>query len=135
DGPLPALINIGHRELLLPDEYVLKFYRAAYPASALAVDVAPALKHVAAACGPATSVFLDIDCDVFDPAFFPAVGRPVPFGLSPQQLLPFIEAAWSERVAGVLLSEFDPGRDENARSLATLVWLLEYLLLRRYEKP
>jgi hypothetical protein len=33
----------------------------------------------------------------------------------------------------VTLSEFDPGRDRRDQSLATLVWLLEYLLLRRYE--
>jgi len=26
--PLPPLVNIGHRELLLPDEYVRRFYRA-----------------------------------------------------------------------------------------------------------
>jgi hypothetical protein len=38
-------------------------------------------------------------------------------------------------VAGVILSEFDPGRDRNDQSLATLIWLLERLLLRRYEFP
>jgi hypothetical protein len=37
-------------------------------------------------------------------------------------------------VAGVLLSEFDPSRDRDDRSLALAVWLLEYLLLLRYEK-
>src|SRR5262245_31818010 len=94
-GALPALINIGHRELLLPDDYVRQFYRTTYSASALAVDAGPALTHIRAACGIAASVFLDIDCDVFDPVFFPAIGQPVPLGLSPQQLLPFIEAAWS----------------------------------------
>src|SRR5438105_3704075 len=81
----------------------------------------------------AQRVFFDIDCDVFDPAFFPAVGQPVPFGLSPQQVLRGLDAAWSERVAGVAVSEFDPARDRDDRSLATLVWLLERLLLRRYE--
>jgi arginase family enzyme len=78
-------------------------------------------------------VFLDIDCDVFDPAFFPAVAQPVPFGLSPHLVLRFLEAAWSERVIGLAVSEFDPGRDRNDQSLATLVWLIEYLLLKRYE--
>jgi arginase family enzyme len=134
-GPLPPLVNVGHRELLLPDDYVRQFYRAAFPASALVVDAGPALKYVAEACAAAPSVFLDIDCDVFDPAFFPAVSQPVPFGLSPQQLLAFVQAAWSERVAGVLLSEFDPSRDQHDRSLATLIWLLEYVLLARHEPP
>jgi agmatinase len=76
---------------------------------------------------------IDVDCDVFDPAYFPAVGQPVPFGLSPHQVLAVLEAVWSPRVTGVLLSEFDPGRDRNDQGLATVVWLLEYLLLRRYE--
>ncbi|MBI1914970.1 MAG: arginase family protein [Planctomycetes bacterium] len=134
-GPLPPLVNVGHRELLLPDDYVRRFYRAAFPASALAVDAEPARKYIAEACAAAPRIVLDIDCDVFDPTFFPAVSQPVPFGLSPQQVLAFVQAAWSERVAGVLLSEFDPSRDQHDRSLATLVWLLEYLLLARYESP
>jgi len=71
---------------------------------------------------------------VSDPAFSPAVARPVPFGLAPQQVLRLLDAAWVPQVAGVLVSEFDPGRDRNDRGLAALVWLLEYLLLRRYEK-
>ncbi len=132
-GPLPPLVNVGHRELLLTPEYVGQFYRAAFPASDIAVDPRPALEAVRAACASSPRVFLDVDCDVLDPAFFPAVARPVPFGLSPQQIISFVEVVWSERVAGVILSEFDPARDENDRSLATLVWLLEYLLLRRYE--
>src|SRR4029078_2326046 len=32
-GPLPRLVNVGHRELLLPEDYVSRFYRAAFPAS------------------------------------------------------------------------------------------------------
>jgi arginase family enzyme len=134
-GPLPPLINVGHRELLLTGELVRRHYRATFPASELSVDARPALEQVGQACAAAGRVFLDLDCDVFDPAFFPAVSQPVPFGLSPRELLPFIEAAWSGKVAGVLLSEFDPGRDQHDRSLTALVWLLEYLLLKRYETP
>ena len=132
-GPLPALVNAGHRDLLLTHDYVARFYRAAFPAPELAVDPGPALDAIRQAAAAAGRVFLDIDCDVFDPAFFPAVAEPVPFGLGPQQVLRLLDAAWSPRVAGVLLSEFDPGRDRNDQSLAALVWLLEYLLLRRYE--
>jgi arginase family enzyme len=133
DGPLPPLLNVGHRELLLPDEYVGRYYRAAISAARLAADPPAVLKEVRARCGEARRVFLDIDCDVLDAAFFPAVSRPVPFGLSPSQLLGVLEAAWCDRVAGVAFSEFDPGRDDNDRGLAALVWLIEYLLLKRFE--
>jgi arginase family enzyme len=78
-------------------------------------------------------VFIDIDCDVFDPAYFPAVTQPTPFGLAPPLVLAVIEAIWSNKTKGLILSEFDPGRDHNDRSLAILLWLLEHLLLRRYE--
>jgi len=132
-GPLPTVVNVGHRELLLRPEYVGRYYQATWSAAALAVDPAAALAAVRSASRSAARVFIDIDCDVFDPAFFPAVAQPLPFGLSPQQLLRFLDAVWSERVVGVALSEFDPGRDRNDQSLATLVWLLEYLLLKRYE--
>ena len=82
----------------------------------------------------AQRVFIDLDCDVFDPAFFPAVTHPLPFGLNAQQVLHFIDAVWSERVIGAAVSEFDPGRDRNDQSLSTLVWLFEYLLLKRHEQ-
>src|SRR5262249_40907064 len=70
-GPLPVLINLGHRELLLRPDYVRDYYRHAFPAAALAVDPGPALAQVRKACRAARRVFLDIDCDVFDAAFFP----------------------------------------------------------------
>jgi arginase family enzyme len=132
-GPLPPVVNVGHRELLLLPEYVGRHYRLALPAEALALDPAKVLGTLREACRRAERVFLDIDCDVFDPAFFPAVTQPVPFGLAPPQVLRCLDAVWSERVAGVAVSEFDPARDKDDRSLATLIWLLERLLLRRYE--
>jgi arginase family enzyme len=132
-GPLPALVNLGTRELLLRPEYVRQYYQLTFPAAALAIDPEPALRQVRQASRAADRVFIDLDCDVFDPAYFPAVSHPLPFGLSPQLVLRFLEAAWSDRVLGVAVSEFDPGRDRNDQSLATLVWLLEYLLLKRYE--
>ncbi len=132
-GTLPPIVNVGHRELLLRPDYVAKHYRLALPADALAVDPEPVLASLREASGRAECVFLDIDCDVLDTAWFPASSHPVPLGLSPQQLLRCLDAAWSERVAGVSISEFDPARDRDDRSLALLVWLLEYLLLRRYE--
>jgi arginase family enzyme len=79
-------------------------------------------------------VVIDLDCDVLDPAFFPATAQPLPFGLTPLALLRVLDTVWSERVAAVAVSEFTPARDRNDQSLGLLVWLLEYLLLRRYER-
>jgi arginase family enzyme len=132
-GPLPPLVNAGHRELLLPHEYIGKYYRQTFSAAELARDPQPALDQLAWAATTAARVFVDIDWDVLDPASFPAVAQPVPFGLSPALLLRLLHAVWSPKVAGVLLSEFDPARDQNDRSLSAAVWLIEYLLLLKYE--
>jgi agmatinase len=133
-SPLPAIVNLGHRELLLRPDYVGQYYRTTFSAAELVLDPAPALAYLRDACRQAKRVFIDIDCDVLDPAFFPAVSHGLPFGLSPALLLQLLEAAWSERVVGIAFSEYDPGRDQRDQSLATLVWLIEYLLLRRYDQ-
>jgi arginase family enzyme len=132
-GPLPPLVNAGHRDLLLPADHVGRSYRRTFAAAELALDPGPTLAYLRRAAAGAGRVFLDIDCDVFDPAVFPAVAEPVPFGLSGALVLRLIDAAWGPNAAGVLLSEFTPSRDRNDQSLATAIWLIEYLLLRRYE--
>ena len=130
---LPRIINLGNREQLLRPDYVRRHYALAFSAAAFAINPEPALCQVREASRKAKRVFLDIDCDVFDPAHFPAVSHPLPFGLGPHQVLRCVDAAWSDRLAGVAISEFDPGRDRHDQSLSTLVWLLEHLLLKRYE--
>jgi arginase family enzyme len=132
-GRLPAILNVGHRDLFLPEKTIRPYYRATFPASVLAIDPAPAVAAVRGLSRQAGRVFIDIDCDVLDPAFFPATTHPQPFGLAPPLLLQFIEAAWGDNICGVSFSEFDPGRDRGDQSLSTLVWLVEYLLLKRYE--
>jgi agmatinase len=133
EGGPPAVVNVGHRDLLLTREYVDRHYRRSFSAADLALDPAAVLAELGAMADKADRVYLDIDCDVFDPAYFPAVARPVPFGLSPPDLLRVIDAVWSTKVRGVFVSEFDPGRDRADRSLAVIVWLIEHLLLRAYE--
>jgi agmatinase len=132
-GPLPAIINVGARELLLRPDYVRNYYEHVFPAADLAVDSQPAEQAIRQAVAQADRVFIDLDCDVLDPAYFPAVSNPLPFGLSAGLLLRLLEAVWSDRVIGVALSEFVPARDHNDQSLSVLVWLLEYLLLKKYE--
>jgi agmatinase len=133
EGTLPPLINLGHRDLLLTPDDIGRYYRRTFGAAELAIDSQPALDMLRQASGGVQRVFLDVDCDVLDPLCFPAVAQPVPFGLHTSVLLRLVDAIWSPKVAGLLLSEFDPSRDRNDQSLATLVWLLEYLLLRRHE--
>lgn len=132
-GSLPAIWNLGSRELLLRPEYVGQYYKRVFPGAALAIDAGPALCELREASRTVERVFVDLDCDVFDPAFFPAVTHPLPFGLSTPLVLRILDAVWTGRVVGLAISEFDPGRDRNDQCLATLVWLLEYLLLKQYE--
>ncbi|MGL4552547.1 MAG: arginase family protein, partial [Gemmataceae bacterium] len=132
-GRLPPLVNVGHRDLLLPVEYVGGYYRQTYAAAEFAAAPDRVLTALGEHVRAAGRVFLDLDCDVFDPSFFPAVGRPVPFGLSPAQALAAVGAVSGGKLAGVIVSEFDPGRDDKDRSLAALGWLIEHLLLRKFE--
>jgi agmatinase len=132
-GPLPKIVNVGSRELLLQPEYVARFYQRVFPTSEVAVAAERVARDIRTACETAKRVFLDIDCDVLDPGSFPAVTNPVPFGVNGETLLRLLEAAWSPKVIGMALSEFDPGRDVNDRCLALLIWLIEFVLLKRYE--
>jgi arginase family enzyme len=133
EGELPSLINVGNREILLRPDYVARYYGATFSAAQLALDGRSALRAVGRAAKRARRVFLDLDCDVFDPICFPATANSVPFGLSTQQVLQLFDAAWCDSVRGVIISEFDPARDANDRCLQTLIWLFEYLLLKLYE--
>src|SRR4051812_45726337 len=110
-GPLPAIVNVGHRDLFLTEKATRPFYRSTFSAADVAIDPAPAVAAVRELAASAGRVFIDIDCDVLDPAYFPATAHPLPFGLSPPQLLRLVDAAWGENLCGVAVSEFDPGRD------------------------
>jgi agmatinase len=133
DGPLPPIINLGHRELLLRRDHVQRYFKQTFSAAELALEPAPALATVAAAALEAPRVYLDLDCDVFDAAFFPAVAEPQPLGLSPAFVLRVLEAIGRDRLKGVALSEYYPAHDRRDQCLRTLLWLLEHLLLWLYE--
>lgn len=133
DRPLPRIVNLGHRELLLRPEYIAKHYEAAFSTAAMALDADGVLAKLREACAAAPRVFLDLDCDVFDPAHFPATSQARPFGLDPLCCLRVLDAIGVERLAGFAISEFDPARDRHDRCLETLMWLIEYVLLLKYE--
>jgi len=134
DKPLPAIVNVGHREQVLAPEHVAESFVETYSAVDLAQDADGVVAKLKARCSQAKQIVIDIDCDVFDPAHFPAVAQPEPFGLTPLLFLRLLDAVWSERVVGLAISEFDPGRDRNDMSLAFLLWLVEHVLLRIHER-
>jgi arginase family enzyme len=132
-SPIPEIINIGYRDLLLPITDVKSYFSGSFSAAQIAADWAGCLDEVRSRVARADCVFIDLDWDVMDPASFPAVTHPVPFGLTGQQLLQIIEACWSERTVGLGMSEFAPARDRDEQSLALAVWLMDWLMLKLHE--
>ncbi len=134
DAALPQIVTVGHRDLFLHPKEWRGTFAQAFSATDVATDPARVLNDIRTRVGKANRVWIDIDADVFDPAHFPAVHQPLPFGLAPLAVLQILEAAWeAENVAGVSISEFDPGRDVRDTSLNLLGWLLEWILLKWYE--
>lgn len=133
EGTRLPLIHLGHRDLLLPQEEIDTFYQRAYSAIDYAQRREGVLSEIEGLFAGVERVILDIDCDVFDAAYFPGTGRPIPAGLSPLDVIRVLGCIPPEKLAGVLVSEFDPGRDQADRSLSLIVWLLEAILLARHE--
>ncbi len=133
EAPLPRIVAAGHRDLFLPAKSIAEHYEKVFSNADVLTKPARVLADIAQAAGNAEHVFIDIDCDVFDPAFFPGTTHLLPFGLAPAFVIELIETIGMEKLCGVALSEFDPGRDVRDQSLSTLIWFLEWLLLRLYE--
>jgi agmatinase len=134
ESPLPAIASVGSRDFFLPVDYASKHFREILSAEAAACDPDRVVRRIGELVKKAKQIWIDIDCDVFDPAFVPAVQHPQPIGLSPAFVLRILASLDFDRVVGVSISEFDPGRDRNDQSLQTLVWLIEWCLLRWTEK-
>jgi arginase family enzyme len=127
--PFPKLVNIGHRDLLLPPAEIDAVFAEAFSAEDVACDAVRVLKRLKAHAKNAKRIWLDIDCDAFDPAFLPAVQNPQPFGLVPVVVLQLLRTIGFEKLIGCSISEFDPGRDRSDESLNLLGWFIEWLLL------
>ena len=130
EPPLPRIVNVGHRELLLRPDYIQKYYHAAFSIA----EMDAAASELATICATAERIVLDLDCDVLDPAFFPATPQARQFGLEPRWMLKLLDVVGADKLAGLCISEFDPARDQNDRCLETLMWLIEFVLLRKYER-
>ena len=129
--PRPEIVNIGHRDQFLRTEEIHEHFAAAVGAITLGNDGIE--KKLAAGIRRASRVAIDIDWDVLDPAYFPAVDDALPFGLTSQQLLRHMHAVWNDKTCSVAFSEFNPSRDNNDRSLQLAIWLVEQALLWKYE--
>ncbi len=130
DTPRPRLMNVGHRDLFLTSEEIGETFEAVYPAWEVAADVSRVAAELRAKATAAKRVWIDLDCDALDPSALPAVAEPLPFGLLPPAFLALFEAACAGKVAGLSISEFDPGRDVRDTGLNLLGWLVEYVLLK-----
>lgn len=64
---------------------------------------------------------VSIDCDGIDPAVFPAVAMPTPGGLRYEEVVLLLTAlAEKGKIAGLVLAEFVPERDDPHRLCATI---------------
>ena len=127
---LPRIINVGSRDLLLMPKAIEPIFSRVISAEQVAADPSGAVGIIIEECESAERVWIDIDADAFDPSQVPAVTHPMPFGLSTQWVLGVLARLDWSKVAGISISEFEPGRDEKDKSLAALSWLLEWVLLR-----
>jgi arginase family enzyme len=128
--PRPRLINVGHRDLFLTTGEIAETFEAVHSAVEVATEPDRVVRELQKRVKGAKRVWIDLDCDVFDPTAMPAVQQPLPFGLMPAAFLRMFEAVWSERVIGLSISEFDPGRDARDTGLGLLGWFLEFVLLK-----
>jgi agmatinase len=133
EAPRPRLVNVGHRDLFLTPAEVEETFETVYSAVDVATDLEGVAAELQAKADSARRVWINLDCDALDPAALPAVQQPLPFGLVPAAFLKLLDAVWSEKLVGLSMSEFDPGRDMRDTSLNLLGWLVEWVLLRTGE--
>jgi agmatinase len=62
-------------------------------------------------------IYLTIDMDVLDPSFAPAVGNPIPEGLSPHILLNILQSLCDHKIVGFDLVEVSPHYDSGTTSI------------------
>lgn len=105
-----AITQIGVRTLnRTQSQQVERFHDRLhlYFARDLTVEI-PDLPHIA----EGTPVYLTVDVDAFDPASAPGVSHPVPGGLTPRQVLNFIQKMdW--KLVGMDVVEVNPDVDVN----------------------
>lgn len=74
-------------------------------------------------------VYITIDLDVMDPAFFPGTGTPEPGGVSFRELLKYIQYFSELNIIGFDLVELSPAYDNSGISVAAACKILREMLL------
>jgi arginase family enzyme len=133
EGQLPAIVNLGCRDLMLPKEHIRKYYHQVFPAEDIAQNPDAVVAGAVKAARKAKRIVVDLDCDAFDLAYFPAVLQPLPIGIAPAFLIRLLKEIDPARVDVVAISEFAPSKDIQDQGLGTILWLLEWLFLSWYE--
>jgi arginase len=73
---------------------------------------------------------LSFDIDAIDPVACPGVGSPEPGGLWPEEMLPLIARLKdNKKFLGMEITEFNPTRDVDNKSLHLVESILEHVLL------
>jgi arginase family enzyme len=126
-----AIANVGHRDHVLRAEEVAAHFDRAIGIDEVALrPLAEVAKELADLAAAADVVHLDIDLDVLDPAAFPAVGTPMPCGLTAQQLLALVLAGTAAKLGAITFSEYAASADLDGAGRSLVIWLIEHLLLR-----
>jgi len=133
-GGAPRLVHLGNRDLLIPAGEKKRFLAEEITAEQWIADEAATLARVVRTTGGWDRILIDLDVDVFDPGFLPGMARPVPCGVDGWRVLRLMESMPVNKVAGLAISEYSPGKDTGDRGLEILAWLLERWLVGRAER-
>ena len=91
-------------------------------------------KEVKAALSPFQQIYLTIDLDVLDPSFAPAVGNPVPEGLSPYNLLNILQSLCDHKIVGFDIVELSPQYDRGITAIQAAHIIFNVLSFLEYAK-
>jgi agmatinase len=92
------------------------------------------VKEVKAALSPFKQIYLTLDMDVLDPSFAPAVGNPVPEGLSPNTLLNILQPLCDQKIVGFDLVELSPHYDYGISAIQAAHIIFNILSFLEYAK-
>jgi agmatinase len=131
-GKNVSVVNVGSRDLSLPEAQARKHFDRLWTAPDLARrPITDTARELAEYAKGFERVHLDIDLDVLDPSALRTVGSPMPFGLTSMQLLALVDVLIDDRLEAVTISEYNGSLDHDGMGKHVVLWLLEYILLRR----
>jgi very-short-patch-repair endonuclease len=117
DGPAALL----PKRALKPAQVALAGVRALDPAEKEYIESA-GIVDLADFDGPVSAVYIHIDLDVLDPEAFASVGAPEPQGMTPDQLVAAVRSLTDRYpLAGIGITEYQPGRSSDRALLATML--------------